>query len=1273
MSPFLPVRHFGLTTLAVAFFAGIASAQQPMPPEQQAEQALAAGQKAHNAGDFGAAAQRYNEVVQKFANTRFASGARFGLALLQFASPDVDFVKAVENLTPAANDGGFAERGHAMYHLAVAQRMLGLRELDKPAANPQQEQQRKQASDAKFAESLKWFNEAKNWFAAQKLDDWSARARADQAEIEIRLGKVKEARATTEPITKDPALAKNKHRPLGLYYHGLACFLDKDYVAAGRVLNQLAPFADPAFGAHARYLVGRVLHLSGEAAEASVNYDAVIADHEKAKLAAIEAMKQPDRFKNNPFELARLRTLAAGRAPEYVAGAAFHGASIAYEGGKFPEAMTKFQAFAKAYDKDPLAPDAQLRIGFCQVQMKQPDDAIKTLAPIAEKTPRLADQAQFWLGKAQFEIALAADPNKPDERAKKAQAALDSIRKAIEKTTQLAQQNDADAKARRPEMLFELADALQANKQFKEAVSVYEQLWNENTALPGRREEVLQRLSAAIGAAGDFNRSDDRCNEFRRLYPQSTLTPSAVFRIAENAYGRTVELTKDKNKAAELKAKYEEAANKYLEVVAKYPEFERVNFARLGAAVCFTQLNKLDEAVKALEGIPGPDRGGELSLASYLLADCYIRQAPTKAEDALQENQIREKLSAAAGMLDAFVSANAKAPETPAALLKLGHCLKRLGSTLADPAERNATLTKARETYEKLVKDFPANPLAGQANLERAKVKALAGDKGGAMNDLRAFITADATKNNKFAPLAALHLATLQREQNQPAEAAKTLEAARKQYEGDLAKDPERAEWNPLLKYHHAVALLEMQKPADARKLFEEIVAQSPGKPIALEAALRSGQGRVAEGRKAIDLGTNARNQAGNDNNKKNAAEQQIGQGRKEIVEAADTLVRRAEEAKNAQPTAEARARMYYDAAWAWRFLAEDEVRTAREALQKQLQQKKIEELTKKLPPNSPPPQVPLPDVARAAIPPQPHEVRTFASYKRLIEEFPDAELAVEARYEVAELRAERAEHDEVVKILKDALDKEPTDKPVPPDTTERIRLRLGASLSAKKDFAAAAGQFEAVAANPKSPYHAQALHRAGESLFAQGEFAKAAEKLVPFRDKNEFHNIAGVSDRAMLRLGLALIAAKNPEGGRQTLETMLGRFGAGNPLALEARFGVAQAQQAQGKLDDAVKSYEHVIAATKTDTAAKAQIGIGECRMAQKKFADAAAAFLAVPYTYDYPELSHAANLEAARAYEEDKKPAEAEKLLAKLMKDNPPESEWHKAAAERLRKLKK
>lgn len=1250
----------------------VAVGQQPMPPEQQAEALVTAGQKAFAAGDFNTANQRFTETIQKFGNTRQALAARYGLGLVGLSTAEPDYAKCVEHFTPPANDGGFPERGAALYQLAVCQRQLGLKELARPQNNPQEAQQVKQAADQKFNATQQAFRTAMDWFAGQKQDDWAARSRCDVAEMDIRLGKVKEARGTCEPFTKDPNFTKSKYKPLGLYYHGLACFLDRDIPNAGRSLNQLAPFADPAFGIHARYLIGRVHHLSDEKPEASVAYEAVLAEFEKAKLAAAEQLKQPDRFKTQPFEFARLRALAGGPVPEYVAGAAFHGASIQYETGKFPEALAKFQAFAKTFEKDPLAPDAQLRVGFCFVQLKQYDEAAKTLQPLVEKTPRLADQAQFWLGKAQFGLALAADPNNPADRENKTKAALDTLRKAIEKAQQLAQQNDPDAKARRPEMLLDLADALQTVKHFKDAVQVCEQLWNEN-ALPNRKEELLQRLVSAAGAAGDYQKSDDRANEFRRTFPQSTLTPAVAFRVAENAFGRSLQAVAEKKPSNEVKQRLDDAIAKYEEVVKKFPEYDRAAHAKLGVGVCQAQLGNLDAAVKVLESIPAPDRAGELAMAAYLLADCYIRLAPTKAEDALQENQIREKLTAAAGMLDGFIAGNPKAAEAPAALLKLGLCLKRLGAGLADQNERNQTLQKAREANEKLAKDYPKDLLSGQARLEAQKVRALQGDRGGAMNDLRAFVTQDATKNDRVAPLALLHLATMHREQNQPADAAKVLDEHRKRLEPDLAKDPERADWNALLKYHHGLAIQEMQKFADARKLFEEVVQQNNGKPVGAEAALRTGQCKIVEARKLIQDGVNARNQAGNDQNKKNLADQAVGNGRNMMFQAAEELVNRADQFRNAMPTGEGRARMLYDAAWAYRELAIDEVNATREAMKRDAHAKLIEDAKKTLPPNSPQPNIPVPEIDRAKVPVQRGEERAFNAYRKLFEEFPDAAIGVDARLEVAEMRAERNEHAEIVKVLKEALDKEPTDRPVPPDTVERIRLRLGASLYATKDFAAAASQFEGVAGNAKSPYFAQALYRCGESLFAQGEYAKAIEKLSPFRDRGELHNIGGLSDRAMLRLGFALIADKKPDAGRATLETMLQRFGAGNPFAAEARFGFAQALFAEGKIDDAVKAFEAVIAATQSELAAKAQMGVGQCRMAQKKYGDAASAFLLVPYTYDYPELAHAAVLEAARAFEEDKKPEQAEKLLAKLMKDTPPDSEWHKAAKERLGKLKK
>jgi tetratricopeptide (TPR) repeat protein len=409
-----------------------------------------------------------------------------------------------------------------------------------------------------------------------------------------------------------------------------------------------------------------------------------------------------------------------------------------------------------------------------------------------------------------------------------------------------------------------------------------------------------------------------------------------------------------------------------------------------------------------------------------------------------------------------------------------------------------------------------------------------------------------------------------------------------------------------------------------------------------------------------IQDGIAKRNQAGNDAAKNAAAEQIVQQGLTAAFEAAEAWVRRADESRQSLPVEPARGRMYYEAAWAFRELANEERYAAMEEAKKAAHAK--------LPPNSPWPNLPRSAVALTRC-----EQRAHDAYKKLTADFADTALSVDARLEYAELLAERDSHAEVVKVLKEALDQEPADKPVPADTTERIRLRLGGSLFATRQYADAAKQFEGVLANAKSPHRAQAAYRAGESYAAAGEHAKAIEKLLPFRDKGEWHNVGGVSDRAVLRLGFAQIGAKKADDAKGTFEVFLTRFGPQHPFAPEVRYGLGLVHQAKGNQDEAVKAFEAVVAATKAEVAAKAQLQIGQCRMAQKKYADAATAFLLVPYTYDYPDLGFAATLEAARAHEEDKKPAEAEKLLNKVVKDAPADGEWQKAAKERLSKLKK
>lgn len=280
----------GLLAVPFALVAPLAVAQQPMNPEQQAEQALAAGQAALKANDPNTAAAKFNEVVQKFGNTRAAIGAKFGLAGMQFTADNPDFGKASELLKPAAEDGGFPDRGPAMFQYATCFRILGQRELEKGGPDA------KKNADPKFAEAQKWFYSARVWFAEKKEADWSARAQCEQAEVEVRMGKVKDARGTAEPFTKDATLAKSPHKSLGLYQYGLASFIDKDYPAAFRALNQGDVFKHPTCGSHARYLTGRVHHLQDEKAEASVHYDAVLADYEKAKAAAVESVKDPNKF-----------------------------------------------------------------------------------------------------------------------------------------------------------------------------------------------------------------------------------------------------------------------------------------------------------------------------------------------------------------------------------------------------------------------------------------------------------------------------------------------------------------------------------------------------------------------------------------------------------------------------------------------------------------------------------------------------------------------------------------------------------------------------------------------------------------------------------------------------------------------------------------------------------------------------------------------------------------------------------------------------------------
>ena len=346
---------------------------------------------------------------------------------------------------------------------------------------------------------------------------------------------------------------------------------------------------------------------------------------------------------------------------------------------------------------------------------------------------------------------------------------------------------------------------------------------------------------------------------------------------------------------------------------------------------------------------------------------------------------------------------------------------------------------------------------------------------------------------------------------------------------------------------------------------------------------------------------------------------------------------------------------MLYEAAWGTRILSEPEVQSARIAIGKEIAAKLGPQASK-----FPPPEVPL-----AKVPLQPMEKKALGLYRSLIDSHADVPLAVEARFELAELLAQRHEHDEATKLLNDVLDKEP-----PPELTEKVRLQRGAIQAAKGDIKGALAQFDAVAQNPKSALVGWAQYRAGEALIQNKQFDEAIKRLSLFRDNGQYQNLQGLSDRALLRLGHAYAQMQQWEPSRQAYERLVGAF-PNSPWVDEGRYGMGWAWQQQKNYDQAVNVYSQVVARTAQELGAKAQLQIGLSRLEQKRHQEAINALLVVPTTYNYPELTAAALYEAARAHGELKQIDPATKLLERLQREftNTP---WAEAAKELQGKLK-
>jgi TolA-binding protein len=1305
--------------LAAILAAGLSEPAQAQQLNQDAAamMVLDSARRAYNERQYPFAAERFREFLRQYGGHKEAPAAQLGLALALWESRPRDENALLDALRQAAGRQDFADRAFALYYLGAALRDAGARAMQEAAAKPNEAANFHATATRQFEEAGRQFAAAADALAARikaaavpspppagkapapapqpigpaspapsgkpaapapagtppavapapatppmtlpsdpDADwQWLVESRCQQCEMLLRQEKPSEARELARAILAEKGVAQSRFQSLALYHLGYAEFALRDYLAAGRALSRLAPF-DQDFGIHARYLLARTHHLCQERPEAAAQYRAILADYEQLKKTATEALKNSGLI---AAERARWESVLRGPAPDYVERAAFYSALLWAEEGRFSNALDAFAAILQQAPAGPLADEARLRLGYCKLQMRDYAEAVKALQPLTGH-PHLGDFATWWLARAQV---AAADPNHPSAYDQALRAAIDGFNRAADRAGQLAA-GDPEAKVRRGDILLEMADTQQLAKFYREAVGTYTKLLAEN-GNPDRAEEAMQRQATALHLAGQFRESDELCRKFEQAYPASTLLPAVWFRAAENACLPAMALVGDPGqpaRRAEANALFEEAVRRYDRLLKKFPEFVYANMARYGMATAHYQLGRHAEAIAALAAIPEADRVGDLAPASYLLGDCYIRTFPAETDDAIQAGALVERAQQAAKLLETF-TAGPKSPHTPDALLKLGYCYQRLAGVLADPAERQKLLLQAKDCYERLQRDFNQSPAVPAAVLERAKCLALGGDVNAAIGELGRF-QSDPLKNSPVAPLALVRLAALLESQNRAEEAARVMAQCRAQYESGLAADPARSPWVLLLQYEHAAAVKESGKPAEAGAMFEALAKQFPGRPEADFALWRAGQCRreALTARLALSRATIAR--PGVKPEELAAATKAVEDGLGTLRQTAEFFAAEAAKLAKTPSRAGPYRRMLYEAAWCYRTLAEAEIEVARETLQKEALEKVLANARKRTGANGPaalnPPEVPL-----AAIPLQPSEKAAREQYAAVIAAAGDSALAARARLELAEMQAQREDHNAALEQLASALESNP-----PQSLTEPIRLRVASCLLAGREAKAALAQLQPVLANTASSLAGEARCLAAEAHLLAKDPASAVEQLLPFREQDPFRNMTAICDRALLRLGYAFAQVQKWDESRRSYETLVQRFNQ-SPWFFEARYGIGWSFENQNQHDSAVNAYQEVTRGTAAEVAARAQLAIGRCRLAQKRFDEATKELLVVPFTYDYPEHSAAALCEAGRARLEAGKPAEAAALWQTVTKDFP-SSPWAETARQRISGIK-
>jgi len=318
------------------------------------------------------------------------------------------------------------------------------------------------------------------------------------------------------------------------------------------------------------------------------------------------------------------------------------------------------------------------------------------------------------------------------------------------------------------------------------------------------------------------------------------------------------------------------------------------------------------------------------------------------------------------------------------------------------------------------------------------------------------------------------------------------------------------------------------------------------------------------------------------------------------------------------------------------------------------------------------------------------------ASFRKLVERFPNSNRAAEAWLEIGENKWEAGLWDDAAKAYLSAINSGsaailPAAKPEPaaksgiaptsgkaaPALLEQAQHKLGWTFVMRKDNASAIKAFaDQTAQHPTGPFAADGQALLGEALFNSGKFAEAQTALAQALKDPAKLSSAELRGMASLR-AIECTAQQEKWADSLALAEQFLSLTPQSPSVPQVRYAAAWAQQNLGQLDKALEGYRAVADASRSELAARARLMEGEVLFEQGKHKDAVKSFFKVAYGFGeklappaYHPWQAQATFEAARCFEVLEKSDQARKLYAELV-ERYPESQQTPAARKRLLSL--